>query len=42
LGQQTGPFDLEIFWPNGTTQAVSRVEANRIITVGFQAPQAPK
>jgi enediyne biosynthesis protein E4 len=36
LGQQAGPFDLEVFWPNGITQSVSQVGANRFVSVRFQ------
>lgn len=39
LGQPVGPVDLEIFWPNGTTQIISRVETNRLIPVRFKPAQ---
>lgn len=36
LGQLTKPVNLEIFWPNGTTQSVRRVKTNRLIPVRFK------
>ncbi len=35
LGSQPGPFDLDIFWPDGTTRTLSSVPSNRLINVTY-------
>jgi len=37
LGSQAGPFDLEIFWPDGTTRTISSVPVNRVLDVIYEA-----
>ena len=38
LGKHEAPVNLEIFWPDGSTQAVTYVETNRLVSVSFGKP----
>ncbi|MFN0198959.1 MAG: CRTAC1 family protein, partial [Planctomycetaceae bacterium] len=35
LGDNAGPVNLEIFWPNGSTQTLTDVEVDRVVTQQF-------
>ena len=38
LGKHKTPVNLEVFWPNGSTQTVTDVETNRLVSVSFGKP----
>ena len=39
LGSRTAPVNLEIFWPDGTTQIVNSVPVDQMITQGSTPPE---
>ena len=36
LGQNRGPVDIEIFWPDQSKQSIKGVQTNRLLKVEFQ------
>lgn len=36
LAHHPGPFDLEVFWPNGTTRIIPAVSPNQLVVVDYE------